>query len=140
MTPIDLAVVTAKERIIVREAKLLREIQDRGVSQASELFVQHAMCHAVQNLIGACIDIAQHLLCAKNAEIPGSYAEALEALGRIGVLEPEFARRFSGAAKLRNVVVHAYADLDIDRIAAAVPALLEDTKTFLKAVERHVHE
>lgn len=136
MTPIQKAIIEGKTSIILRELALLKRIKKQKISRASDIIFQHALCHSVQNLIAAVIDIAQHIVSETSDEIPNSYAEAIERLGDLKILSPKFAHEFSEIAKLRNVVVHAYEKLDIDRLAALLPRTIRDTEVFLKAIRK----
>jgi uncharacterized protein YutE (UPF0331/DUF86 family) len=55
-------------------------------------------------------------------------------MGEIGVLDPDLAHALAPATGLRNVLVHAYLDLDLDRFVAAVPI----TRTQFAAYVRQV--
>lgn len=81
------------------------------------------------------VDIAQHIVTERGAEVPPSYSECVAALGPLGVLDQNFSQEFSRVAKLRNVLVHQYDDLDLSFLASLVPKLLENLKVFLKAID-----
>lgn len=57
--------------------------------------------------------------------------EDLESLGRIdaaeaGAISVELAGRLRPSAGMRNVIVRAYADLDLELVAAALPHAVQD--------------
>ena len=134
MTPVDIAVVESKAEIALREIALLKELLKKRVSSKSDIILQHALTHAIQNLTSAVIDIAQHVGSERGAAVPESYAAAIEQLGALGILPKKFALDFSAVARLRNVVVHAYAKLDIDILVRHTPKLIKDSRQFLRCV------
>jgi uncharacterized protein YutE (UPF0331/DUF86 family) len=136
MTPIDVDLISRKRDFILRELRLLKELQKRRVNARSELLIQHALVHSVQNLISAVIDIAQHIVAEKGSAPPSSYADSIAQLGTLGVLPAKFATEFSHAAKMRNILVHAYENLNVELVVKALPQLIRDTQKFLRAVNK----
>ncbi len=59
-----------------------------------------------------CIDIAAHLLSELNAPTASDYAGVFKALADAGHLDRELAGRLIQAAKQRNLLVHAYLEID----------------------------
>ncbi len=53
------------------------------------------------------LDVAAHLAASTGHDVP-DYASAVDRLGEMGILPPDFAARFRAVAGFRNVVVHAY--------------------------------
>ena len=134
MNPIRLDVIEKKKRIILDELKVLAEAQRRYEQNASDVIVQHALMHAMQNCIAAIIDISQHVTSEKLGRTPESYSDAIRDLGAAGILDQPFADRFSRVAKLRNVLVHLYDSVDIAFLFSLVPSFTKDTNAFLKQI------
>ncbi len=65
---------------------------------------------------------------------PPTYGEALRRLAAVEVLDDELATRLAAAAGFRNLVVHAYADLDLKRVHAIASAGPADLRAFLAAL------
>lgn len=66
------------------------------------------------------INIAQHLAATQRWRVPTSNADSLRQLGREQVIDDELAGRLASAIGFRNVLVHAYADVDDQRVVAAL--------------------
>lgn len=132
MNPIKADVIEKKRQILTRELQLLARIEKMKVSASEDLIVQHAMCHAMQNTIAALIDIAQHVISETGNPMPDSHSDAIRLLGVHGFLDEKFAAEFSRVAKLRNVLVHMYDNIDIAFLHSLLPKLIADTKRFLK--------
>lgn len=96
-----------------------------------QLFVEHALQLALQ----VCIDVGAHLVAELGLTAPDDYAGVFASLERHGVLKPELAGRLARAAGLRNVLVHEYLEVDLDRVWEALERL-DDLRDFAAAAER----
>ena len=138
MNPVKRDLVQRKIEIILTRLELLKKLELQKINMSSELMLQEALCHAMQNSIAAAIDIGQHLCVEKLDKAPETYTEAILQLAQIGVLEQEFADDFSRVAKLRNVLVHLYEHVDINFIASLVPKFISDFTHFVERVRLSV--
>ena len=102
---------------------------DRDVSWAVERGLQ--LC--AQNVL----DIATHLVASAGRDAP-DYASALDELGRIGIVPADHVARIRGIAGFRNVLVHAYLDVDLARVHELLTTRLEDFEAFASHIERHL--
>ena len=84
------------------------------------------------------LDIASHLGSAAGRD-PATYGSAIDGLVETGVLPPDFAERFRGIAGFRNVLVHGYLDVDLDRVAQMLSEELDDFEQFAGHIERWLH-
>lgn len=60
--------------------------------------------------------IAQHVCASEGWGPPASNADAVLALARHGVLDPGLADTVAAAVRLRNLLVHRYAEIDDRRV------------------------
>lgn len=131
----DDRVVLQRLATISRTVRHLR--RHRGVT-ADELRVdldlQWSVLHGLQIAIQAVLDVATHLATAEGEPV-SSYAAAIDALGRRQRLEASFARRLRGIAGFRNVIVHDYLEVDLDIVAGALHAGLDDLEQFVRVIE-----
>lgn len=134
MNPVSIDIIIKKKRLILRELDLLSTFRQIEINAESELLKQHALCHSMQNLISAVIDICQHIATESGKEY-SSYYQSIQVLGDLGVLDPEFADDFARVAKLRNVLVHLYDDINIEHLYSLMPKLIDHTKRFLLAIQ-----
>lgn len=95
--------------------------------------VEHGLQLAAQNVL----DVATHLAASAGRETP-DYAAAIERLGDLGILPPEFAASLRGLAGFRNVLVHGYLDVDLDEVVALLGTRLDDFVAFARHVESHL--
>lgn len=88
----------------------------------------------LQLAIQAAIDIAVHLIAEDSARTPEDYGSAFLLLADGDVIDESLAARLRAAAGLRNILVHAYLDVDPARVWEAIGSL-EDLVRFAVAVE-----
>ncbi|MGH7338175.1 MAG: type VII toxin-antitoxin system HepT family RNase toxin, partial [Myxococcota bacterium] len=80
------------------------------------------------------LDIATHLAASAGRDAP-DYASAIDVLGDLGVLPTQFVHRFRGVAGFRNILVHGYLGVELDRLHELLNAGLDDFVEFARYVE-----
>jgi uncharacterized protein YutE (UPF0331/DUF86 family) len=85
---------------------------------------------AVEN----CIDIAAHVISENGWGVPGSASEMFYILEERGMLDPRLTERMVKAVGLRNLIVHEYGAIHLDRLFATVLKDLDDLTAFLSAI------
>ena len=83
------------------------------------------------------LDIATHIAASRGRDVP-DYASAIDELGRLGVLDHEFARQFRNVAGFRNVLVHGYLAVDLDLLHELLHERLGDFESFAARVEAYL--
>jgi len=134
--------VLVRRHLLALDAALQRLRRHAGVP-ASELAANPDTMWAVERGLQICaqnvLDIATHLAAALGRDA-SDYAAAVDALGAAGVLPAEFAARFRGVAGFRNVLVHAYLDVDSARVYAVLNERLDDFSVFAGHVEAFLQD
>ncbi len=101
---------------------------------AAEPLTRAAAERLLQVLSDLAVDVNGHLVVALTGRAPttgrSSYLDAAGA----GVLSPSLADRLAPVAGLRNLLVHRYADIRVDLVAAAVPRALDDFADYVREV------
>ena len=87
----------------------------------------------LQVALESCIDIAFHVVAAEGWAPPQSARASFLSLAAHGRLSLDLAQRLALAASLRNVLVHGYAIVDVERIAKVVRDDLGDLRLFAAA-------
>jgi len=87
----------------------------RGVER--EAFVADPDTHQLAErylhlAIEAALDIANHIIADRNYEAPETYRDAFAILAKHGFLSDDLAQRLQSWAGFRNILVHAYLDVD----------------------------
>ena len=120
--------------VLERKLALLRTYRAdlEAYAAAGQLKSDH---YAVERLFQLCIeamaDLLGHALMERGVAHPDTYAEIFAEAAQRGILGGELGSRLEEAARMRNLIVHLYDRIDLDRLADAVPFLLEDTKHFI---------
>lgn len=83
------------------------------------------------------LDIATHLAAAAGRDAP-DYATAIDHLVTLGVLDAPFGRTFRAIAGFRNILVHAYLEVDLTILHSVLQHRLDDFVAFEEAVRRHL--
>ena len=104
-----------------------------AADQAARWAVERGLQVCAQNAL----DVSTHVVAGAGRDA-ADYTTALDELARLGVLPPEFAARFRGIAGFRNVLVHAYLDVDIDRVYALLGERLDDFAEFARHIEAYL--
>ncbi len=86
----------------------------------------------LQVSIEACLDVA-HNVIANEAWTPAPTGRAaFTTLAAHGLIAPDLAQRLGKAVGLRNLLVHDYADVDVQRLASIIAADLDDLRAFAR--------
>jgi uncharacterized protein YutE (UPF0331/DUF86 family) len=110
----------------------------RAALTAAQLAADEDLCNAVlmdlQQAIQACIDLAAHACVDDRLGAPATSADAFALLARHGVIDETLARRLTGAAGLRNLIVHQYTTIDLERMVQVIGNDLDDLRRFVAAL------
>lgn len=93
--------------------------------------------HHVQVAVQGAIDVANHIIAEDSPWTPEDYGSTFTTLARMGVIDASLAERLRDAAGLRNVIVHLYLEVDIERLLSALDHL-DDLEEFSTAIEAYL--
>lgn len=62
------------------------------------------------------LDIGSHVIADRGFRKPETYSEILEVLAENGIISRELGKEMAGMAGFRNVLVHDYLRLDLDKV------------------------
>ncbi len=118
-----------------RSLRILRQLRGLGREAfVSDEATQDRTARNAQLLAQTCADVALHILAASGTAAPETYAEALSALGAEGVVPGDLAARLAAAVRLRNILVHAYLDIDHGRLFDEL-GWIEDAAEFARVID-----
>jgi uncharacterized protein YutE (UPF0331/DUF86 family) len=92
----------------------------------------------LQLAIESALDIGEVIISFENLEKPEDYRSIIITLGKEGIIPEKFARRFSEAAKLRNILVHMYTEVDPAMISQIRENNLDDFDEYARYIARYV--
>ena len=123
-------------RGLERYLRVLRQLRDQGrLAFIGDEIVQDRVARNAQLAAQACADIALHILAASGRETPETYAAALTALAKLGIISRELGDQLAAAVRLRNILVHDYLDVDHGRLFDEL-GWIEAAATFAATIER----
>jgi len=115
----------------VTELKKYRhyEVEDLRADLGKQWMVSHGLQLAIQVIL----DIGNHILSDRgiNAE---DYTDVIDKLGEHLILPPEFTKRIRGMAGFRNVIIHGYSVLDLNKVHSVLKDNLPDFLEFARYI------
>lgn len=141
MGGLDAGVLAERAAAVQRHVRRLRDRlpSDPGemepMTDATDAVVLH-LWQAIQIVI----DVAVSACVGLGLGSPPSYGDAFRRLAEHGIVDDALAARLGRAAGFRNIVVHAYADLDLELVHQAATDGPADLVAFLEAVRDHATE
>ena len=95
---------------------------------------QHSLLLAAQ----AVVDIAAHIITADHHARVQDYRQAIESLGKVGVLSPEFAEHLAPLAGFRNILVHDYLVVDPQKVYDLLLRGRADLREFGRQISQYL--
>lgn len=92
----------------------------------------------LERMINRAIDINLHLIRASGAPPPNDYTESFQRLGELKIIAPELARDLAPAAGARNILIHAYDDVDTEEFLSSVEDALRLFPQYLAHIEQYL--
>jgi len=127
------------ERHLAALRGALRELERHQGASARSLRTDTSRRWAVERGLLLCIqnalDIASHVASTEGHD-PATYGDSIDSLVASGVLPAEFGEKFRAVAGFRNIIVHGYLDLDLNRVARFLGDDLNDFEVFAQHIER----
>lgn len=117
----------AQLRTMARPETLETDVRERR-------FVEHTLQVAIQ----AALDVASHIVADARLGEPSSNRQLFELLVGAGWIAAEQVGALRAMAGFRNILVHGYADVDLDVVRTVLRDHLEDLLGFAQAVRARV--
>ncbi|MFB6209197.1 MAG: DUF86 domain-containing protein [Candidatus Nanohaloarchaea archaeon] len=102
--------------------------------------LQNALERNFQVALEIVLDICSMIISHEEMEKPGEYREMIKKLGETEILPEDFAERFQNAAGFRNVLVHQYTEIQVERLHEYLTDNLEDFDTFTKNIAEYARK
>lgn len=120
----------------VRELERLADPDRMRDDLKEERFIAHTLRLAIQ----AALDVASHVVSDERLGEPRTYRELFTALERAGWLEKGLAERLRRMAGFWNVLVHGYAEIELEIVEEILRERLGDLEAFADAVRSRMPE
>lgn len=97
--------------------KTLKAIQKYDVEQfKTDVFIHATAERYLQLAIECLLDVGNHVISDKGFRKPDTYAEVFEILAQNRVIPKKLYDEIEGMTAFRNILVHDYLRLDLDRV------------------------
>jgi len=134
---VDLKSISARLDSLREYLALLKEAQKMSLSAFKKDPKNHyTVERALQLAIECCHNIANHLISELDMERPDKYESVFEILGKNDIIPAAFAKRLVLMARFRNLLVHEYTEIKLDRVYEILKDDLGDFETFAKHIIR----
>jgi uncharacterized protein YutE (UPF0331/DUF86 family) len=108
----------------------------------AEFFADERNLYTVLHLLLVTIEatsrICAHLLARMAKKTPASFAECMEGMRELGIVDAALATRLVQMARFRNLLVHQYWQVDPTRVLAYARENLGDFEAYLAAVDQYL--
>ena len=132
---VDREVILRRIALIGEYAGILQEslkLPETEFVRNRDVYLKTERCLEV--VIQAMLDIGNHVISDRQFSRPGRYEQIFDILGDNGVIDPALARKLSGLAGLRNVLVHAYLEIDRARLRKMVIERFDQFEEYVQQV------
>ncbi len=135
MSPLDRDLLAERAMAVERHLnRVAQRLPDTGADLTAATDASDAVILHLWQATQVVIDLAASACFHFKLGAPSSYADAFQRLAGAAVIEPELASRLVRAAGFRNVVAHAYDQLDMLRVYRAAQSGPDDLRAFLGAL------
>jgi len=131
-------VVVAKIANVQRSLDRLKEKQGIALKEFSmDRDIQDIVLLNLQTAIQSCIDLASHIVSDNNWGIPGSLAGLFDILYEKKVITNDTRKIMRSMVGFRNLIVHEYTELDMNKVYDIFSNRLNDFNGFLKEISTY---
>lgn len=128
-------------RKLANISKYLDELQ--GLSLKSyEIFTEEGYHYAAEKVIELmvtmAIDINLHIIKESGLMPPQRYKDSFLALGKKTILPRGFANKIAGSAGLRNLLIHHYEEVDLQKLYKDLSRGIKDYEKYCHYIEKFI--
>jgi uncharacterized protein YutE (UPF0331/DUF86 family) len=132
---IDRELVTRKILHISGDLEELRKFDAAGLeAYLADPYKEILAERFLERMISRMIDVNYHVITGSGRTPPRDYYDSFTELGKMGILDPQFASGIARAAGLRNRIVHEYDEIEPEKVFEAIRSALVDLPVYLQAV------
>ena len=132
---VDREIIIAKTNAVkkhLRRIQSLAEVPKQTFMEDQN--TQDIILFNIQLAVQNCIDIAAHIISEQGLGVPGSNNEMFYCLEENGYINRQIAEKMVKAVGMRNLIVHEYGKLDLERIYQTLQHDINDLQEFLKTM------
>jgi uncharacterized protein YutE (UPF0331/DUF86 family) len=132
-----------KDLILAKAGSVKRHIDRIKAKSVADMAIfledidrQESMAFNMHLAIQNCMDIAAHIISDEGLGVPGSAGDMFFLLHENGYLSADLAERMVKAVGFRNLLVHEYEKIDLQRLHQAAEKNVDDLIVFLSSIFR----
>lgn len=132
---IDHQSISARLEKLKEYVNYLKSYQKNSLSQIKKDYtLQGAICRYFQLSVECVIDIAELIISSLGLRKPATGFEAIEILGENNIIPSQFSDKFAPIVGFRNILVHDYLKIDLDKVYQHLKEDLKDLNLFAKLI------
>lgn len=136
---IDRVAINEKLEKLREYLMLLKEYRESSLKELKEdLKLQGAVRCYLQLSIECVIDIGEIIISGLRLPRPEEAREVIEILGKNKIIPLSFSKHFSSVAGFRNILVHEYAKVDINKLHQRLRNDLKDFNLYIRYIVRFI--
>ena len=124
--------IRKRRKLLVKYARMSFE-QFSADLEVYELALRH-----LQVAIQACIDIGKHIAAVNNFEAPERSSKIFSVLSKHKIISKSLAQRLNQAGGVRNILVHEYLGVDLEKIYEHLKKDLPDFDQFIVEINNYL--
>jgi uncharacterized protein YutE (UPF0331/DUF86 family) len=127
-------VKTKMMNILKNVERLSRKSATSLADFKSDVDIQDIVVHNLQLAIQGAIDVASHVVSDEGWGVPNTLAGLFDILAEHKVIDEKTCDIMKRMVGFRNLIIHEYEDIDLDKVYQILTSRLGDFNGFLKQV------
>ena len=130
--------ITRRVDRLLKALERLDRLASLEVEELMERDLGPMLEREVEVAIQGLLDLGEYIISAKGWEPPSRYSEVGAILARHKVLDESEGELLARLTRLRNVIVHAYADIDYGLLLSRAKRLRADARRLLRKLLEYI--
>ena len=118
--------------------RILRTYHEKTLEDIKkDVTLRGAVERYLQMAIESVLDISEMIISEESLRKPETYKEAILIVGEKGIIPKDFSEQFAFSAGFRNILIHRYASIDLEKVYEFLKTKLSDFDLFAKYVVKY---
>jgi uncharacterized protein YutE (UPF0331/DUF86 family) len=132
------------EKKLRKMEDFLRELQSIHIKDyeyfKENIVVKRFVERNIELAIEQMVDICKHFISGLDLKEPETYSECFEVLVKEGIISEKSVGTFKSMVRFRNVLIHAYDNIDDSITYGIYTKKLTDFRTFIKSIRKYLQK
>lgn len=135
MVEANLEILRSKIQLIEQNLEKLEILKGLSLKDFIDDFKNTSTTrYLLQTSIESMIEIAEHIISRNRFRMPHDNADSFQVLFENKILEEKNLNSYKSMARLRNLLIHEYVEIDDSRIHSYIHSNLSDFKNFISEI------